>query len=286
MFYKNGCLSMSLDGIVLRPVGVVRSEVKERGDMPIRGVNAELQVFEEYEAALRGLDGNTHLLLLCWLHEADRSVLKAVPRKISADLPEQGVFSMRSPSRPNPISVTVVKLLRRYGRHIFASGVDVIDGTPILDIKPYQAGMDCVFSAKNPDRTQKIKKMLPAEYKDSLVHEALNYHGERCIGLALAVRMAMVASLMLGTDLRNENISIIIGKNHCVSDSLIGITGARLGNGRLLYNLRPKLKQSRGDSYSIFNDEKTIVFNIKKFMKDFGGVLECDVNDLFDIEII
>jgi tRNA-Thr(GGU) m(6)t(6)A37 methyltransferase TsaA len=277
---------MSLDDVVLKPVGVVRSEIKARGDMPARGVNAELQIFEGYEAALQGLDGNTHLILLCWLHEADRSVLKAVPRKISASLPEQGVFSLRSPSRPNPISVTVVKLLRRYGRYLFASGVDVVDGTPILDIKPYQAGMDCIFSAKNPDRSQKIKKMLPSEYKDSLVHEALNYHGERCIGLALAVRMAMVANLMLGSDLRNEGVCIIIGKNHCVSDSLIGITGARLGNGRLLYNLRPKLKQSRGDSYSIFNEEKTIIFNIKKFLKDFNGVLECDVNDLFDIEIV
>ncbi|HTX43573.1 MAG TPA: tRNA (N6-threonylcarbamoyladenosine(37)-N6)-methyltransferase TrmO [Methanocella sp.] len=277
---------MSLDDVLLKPVGVVRSEIKERSDMPIRGVNAELQIFEEYEAALQGLDGNTHLILLCWLHEADRDVLKAVPRKISPNLPEQGVFSLRSPSRPNPISVTVVKLLRRYGRHIFASGVDVVDGTPILDIKPYQAGMDCIFSAKNPDRTQKIKKMLPADYKDSLVHEALNYHGERCIGVALAVRMAMVANLMLGCDLRNEGVGIIIGKNHCVSDSLIGITGARLGNGRLLYNLRPKLKQSRGDSYSIFNEEKTIVLNLKKFLKDFDGVLDCDVNDLFDIEVI
>ena len=286
MFYKNGVRLMSLGEMVLRPVGVVRSEISAPADMPVRGVSAELQIFEGYEEALYGLDGNTHLILLCWLHEADRSVLKAVPRKISPGLPEQGVFSLRSPSRPNPISVTVVKLLRRYGRHLYASGVDVVDGTPILDIKPYQAGMDCIFSAKNPDRTQKIKKMLPAEYKDSLVHEALNYHGERCIGLALAVRMAMVANLMLGSDLRNESVCIIIGKNHCVSDSLIGITGARLGNGRLLYNLRPKLKQARGDSYSIFNEDKTIVFNIKKFMKDFGGVLECDVNDIFDIEII
>lgn len=272
--------------MILDPVGVVHSPVRSREDMPVRGVSAELEIYELYSDAISGIDGNSHLILLCWLHEADRGVLKAVPRKISSSLPEQGVFSMRSPARPNPISVTVVKLHRRYGRYLFVSGLDVIDRTPILDIKPYQAGMDCIFSAQNPDRTQKIKKMLPREYKESLVHEALNFHGERCIGLALAVRMAIVANMMLGHDLRSDDIGVIIGKNHCISDSLIGITGARLGSGRLLYNLRPKLKQSGVDSYSIFSPEKTIVFRMRKFMKDFDGILECDVNDLFDIDVI
>lgn len=270
----------------LKPIGIVHSSIKARDDMPVGGVDAEIEILEEYEPAIMGIDGNTHLIILCWLHEADRSVLRAVPRKISTSLPEQGVFSLRSPARPNPISVTVVKVLRHFGRYFFVSGLDVIDGTPVLDIKPYQAGMDCIFSARNPDRTQKIKKMLPQDYKDGLIHEALNFHGERCTGLALAVRMAMVANLMLGSDLRNDNIGIIIGKNPCVSDSLIGMTGARLGTGRLLYNIRPKLKQSHSDSYSIFNEEKTIVFKFKRFMKDFEGILECDVNDLFDIEVI
>ena len=275
-----------LETMMLKPVGVVHSPIQAREDMPIRGVMAEVEIFEEYASALAGIDGNTHLILLCWLHEADRSVLKAVPRKISASLPEQGVFALRSPARPNPISVTTVKLERHYGRYLFVSGLDVIDATPILDIKPYQAGMDCIFSARNPDRTEKIKKMPPGEYKESLIHEALNYHGERCTGLALAVRMAMAANLMLGRDLRGEDVGVIIGKNHCISDSLIGITGAKLGNGRLLYNLRPKLKQSGADSYSIFSQEKTIIFKLKKFMKDFDGIMDSDANDLFDIEVI
>ncbi len=269
----------------LKPIGVVRSEIKAREKMPVQGVNAEIEIFEEYAEALMGIDGNTHIILLCWLHEADRTVLKAVPRKISESLPAQGVFSLRSPARPNPVSVTVVKIYRRYGRHLFLSGVDTIDGTPVIDIKPYQTGWDCVFSAKNPDRTLKIKKMMPQDYKESLVREAINFHGEKCTGLAIAVRMGTVANLMLGVDLRNDDIGIIIGKNPCISDALIGITGARLGNGRLLYNLRPKLKIT-GDSYSIYNHEKTLIFKLKKFMKDFDGILECDVNDLFDIEIV
>jgi len=269
----------------LKQIGVVRSEIEKRDDMPVGGVNAQIEIFDEFAPALAGIDGNTHIILLCWLHEADRNVLKAVPRKISESLPEQGVFSLRSPARPNPISVTVARIHRRYGKYLFLANVDVIDGTPVLDIKPYQAGWDCVFSAKNPDRSQKIKKMMPQGYKESLVREALNYHGERCTGLAIAVRMGTVANLMLGCDLRNDDVGIIIGKNPCISDALIGITGARLGNGRLLFNLRPKQKVT-AESYSIFNQEKTIIFKLKKFMKDFDGILESDVNDLFEIEII
>ncbi len=268
----------------LKPIGVVRSKIRVKDDMPIQGVDAEIEILEEYATALDGVEWNTHLLVLCWLHEADRSVLRAAPRKISRDLPEKGVFSMRSPSRPNPISVTPVKIQRRFGRFIFVSGMDVIDGTPVLDIKPYQVGSDCIFSAKNPDRNEKNKKMKPGDYKASLVREGLNYHGEQCIGLAVAVRMAMVASIALDTDMRNDEVGILIGKNPCISDSLIGITGARLGSGRLLFNLRPKLMTS--DSYSIFNQEKTVIFKLKRFLKSYYDVLECDANDLFDIEII
>ena len=269
----------------LKPIGVVRSKISVKDDMPIQGVDAEIEIFEEYAAALDGVEWNTHLLVLCWLHEADRSVLKAAPRKISRDLPEKGVFSMRSPSRPNPISVTPVKIQRRFGRFLFVSNLDTIDGTPVLDIKPYQAGWDCIFSAKNPDRNEKNKKMKPGDYMASLVREGLNYHGEQCIGLAVAVRMAMVASIALDSDMRNDDVGILIGKNPCISDSLIGITGARLGTGRLLFNLRPKLKMT-SDSYSIFNQEKTVIFKIKRFLKSYNDVLECDANDLFDIEII
>lgn len=269
----------------LKTIGTVHSSIKSRENMPVQGIDAVVEIFEEYSEGLAGIDGNSHIFVICWLHEADRTVLKAVPRKISPGLPEQGVFSMRSPSRPNPVSITVARLQSRAGRLLYVSNLDAIDGTPVIDIKPYQAGWDCIFSAKNSDRTDKIKKMMPDDYKESLVREAMNYHGEKCVGLALAVRMAMVASYALDCDMRRSDVSIIIGKNSCISDSLIGITGARLGTGRLLYNLSPKLTL-KNDSYSIFNDEKTVVFKIKKFMKDFNTILDCDANDLFNIDVL
>ncbi|WP_369423878.1 tRNA (N6-threonylcarbamoyladenosine(37)-N6)-methyltransferase TrmO [Methanooceanicella nereidis] len=267
------------------PVGTVHSVIKLKDDMPVQGVTADIEVFMEYVDAMEGIEDYSHLFILSWLHEADRDVLKATPRKISPELPEKGIFSMRSPSRPNPIALTPVTLLGRSGRFLHVSNMDVIDGTPVLDIKPYHAGWDCIFSARNPDKTEKIKKMMPKDLKESFKREAFNYHGELCIGLAVAVRMAMVANQALETDLRVENVGIVIGKNPCISDSLIGITGARLGTHRLLYNLNPKITMAN-DSYSIFNDKKTIIFKLKRFMKDFFGVLECDANDLFNIEVI
>ncbi|CVK34129.1 tRNA (N6-threonylcarbamoyladenosine(37)-N6)-methyltransferase TrmO [Methanoculleus bourgensis] len=172
--------------------------------MPVQGVEAEIEVFPDYAGALSGVEENSHLILICWLHEADRAVLKAVARKVSRDLPEKGVFSLRSPERPNPLSVSVVRLRGlREGRFLELENVDVIDGTPVVDIKPYQTGWDCVFSATGHDRTEKIEKMGPGEYREGLIREAVNYHGELCPGVAAAVRVAEAATRILRRDLRH-----------------------------------------------------------------------------------
>ncbi len=85
------------------PIGIVHSGIRSRSDMPVQGVDADIEVFPDYAAALDGIGESSHLILICWLHEADRNVLKAVARKVSVDLPERGVFSLRSPVRPNPL---------------------------------------------------------------------------------------------------------------------------------------------------------------------------------------
>ena len=268
----------------LEPIGIVHSPIRDRRDMPLQGVEAEIEVFREYEDGLSGIEENSHLFVVCWLDKAERDVLKVTPRKYSTDLPMRGVFAIRTPVRPNPVSITTAKLVKRSARLLTVSFLDAINGTPVIDLKPYEPGWDCVFSATRRDRYDSIKKMLPAEYHEDLVRQAVNYHGELCQGLAMAVRMAVFATRTLHKDLRNPDVCILIGKNSCVSDSLIGIIGARLGNKRLFYNLNPKLRMM--DSYSIYNADRTIVFRIKKFMKDYNGIMDCDINDLFEIEVI
>jgi tRNA-Thr(GGU) m(6)t(6)A37 methyltransferase TsaA len=126
-----------------RPVGIVRSPFRTREDIPV-GRNAApdgfdditgtIEVFAEFEAGLADIDGFSHLFVIFAFHEADGAKLVSKP---PFDDRRHGVFAMRSPHRPNPIGLTVVRLLGRDGRVLKVAGLDMIDGTPVLDIKPY-----------------------------------------------------------------------------------------------------------------------------------------------------
>ena len=246
--------------------------------MPVQGVAAEIEIFPDYASALSGIEENSHLILICWLHEADRTVLEAVARKVSPDLPRKGVFSLRSPERPNPLSVSVVRLRGvRGGRILELENVDVIDKTPVIDIKPYQTGWDCVFSATGHDRTEKIEKMEPGGYREGLIREAVNYHGELCPGAAIAVRIAEAATRILRRDLRHPQIVVTIGADPCIADALIGITGARPGNHRL---------ECSGESRYIFAcPGVAVIFHLRTIPGSVDAVFACDEAVLFDCEI-
>lgn len=224
-----------MNDLHLVPVGVIHSPVKSPKEMPSLGVDGEIELFPFYADALGGIEGHSHLFVIGWMNRADRTVQKAVPRKISPDLPEKGVFAIRSPSRPNPVSLTVVQLRGvREGRMLEVSFLDLIEGTPVIDLKPYQPGTDCVFSARSPDRSGKIGKIAMERYRDDLIREAVCFHGEYCPAVAVAVRMMVVATCSLGGDLTRDEITCSIGPDPCINDALMGITGARFGNGRLL----------------------------------------------------
>jgi tRNA-Thr(GGU) m(6)t(6)A37 methyltransferase TsaA len=123
----------------LRPIGVVHSPFTDRAEIP-RGPGAKheaegiLEVRPDLEAGLTDIEGFSHLYVLWVFHKADRSELLGTP---PTDDRPHGVFATRAPYRPNPIGLTVVRLLRREGNRLTVRGVDMLDGTPILDIKPY-----------------------------------------------------------------------------------------------------------------------------------------------------
>lgn len=131
---------MSDSSVTLRPIGVVRSPYTESAQIP-KGAGAKhdaegvLELSPDLEAGLTDIEGFSHLFVL-WIF--DRSTdwdLMAHP-PIDEQRPH-GVFSTRSPRRPNPIGLTVVRLLRREGSRLHVRGVDMLDGTPIVDLKPY-----------------------------------------------------------------------------------------------------------------------------------------------------
>jgi tRNA-Thr(GGU) m(6)t(6)A37 methyltransferase TsaA len=128
-----------LGTFVMRPIGTVRSPYRDTAQVP-RGKGAEhhaegvLEVVPELEAGLTDIEGFSHLYVLWVFDRSEGYGLSATP---PTDTRPHGVFATRSPRRPNPIGLTVVRLLRREGRKLHVRGVDMVDGTPMLDIKPY-----------------------------------------------------------------------------------------------------------------------------------------------------
>lgn len=131
--------------IELVPIGYVRSPYKERRDAPRQGRLsdgiAEIIIDEKYLAGLDDITTRPHLIVLLWFDRADRSVLRATPPGEST---EHGVFSIRSPDRPNPVAFSLVDLIGQKGNILRVRGLDALDGTPVIDIKPFFPDIDCV----------------------------------------------------------------------------------------------------------------------------------------------
>jgi tRNA-Thr(GGU) m(6)t(6)A37 methyltransferase TsaA len=132
-------------GFELRPIGHVSSELTSRADAPRQGdegaPDAMLVLDPAVQAGLDGLTVGDDLVVLTWLHQADRRALSVHPRG-DRDRPAQGVFTTRSPDRPNPIGLHRVRVLAVDGGQLRVSGLEAIDGTPIVDLKPVLDAVD------------------------------------------------------------------------------------------------------------------------------------------------
>jgi tRNA-Thr(GGU) m(6)t(6)A37 methyltransferase TsaA len=123
------------------PIGTVRSPYTATREIP-KGLGAEhreegtIEILPEYEAGLQDIEGFSHLYVL-WVFDRAGALPPTWVGKPPADDRPHGVFATRSPRRPNPLALTTVELLRREGRILFVRGVDMLDGTPVLDLKPY-----------------------------------------------------------------------------------------------------------------------------------------------------
>ncbi len=137
-------MSAGPDVLTLRPVAWMRTPYADAGAIP-RGPGAEhraegwVEVREDLEAGLQDIEGFSHLILVWAFHLSTGFDLVVTP---PTDDRPHGVFGTRSPRRPNPIGLTVVALLGREGPRLHVRGVDMVDATPVLDIKPYLSGID------------------------------------------------------------------------------------------------------------------------------------------------
>lgn len=137
-------LEISKTSLRLSPIGTIRTPFREPTGTPIQPSRAasapgQIHLHEEYRQALKDLAGFERIWLIYWLHKAIGPKLQVIP---FLDTVERGVFATRSPARPNPIGLSAVRLVRVEGLIIDVEGVDIVDGTPLLDIKPYVSEFD------------------------------------------------------------------------------------------------------------------------------------------------
>jgi tRNA (adenine37-N6)-methyltransferase len=127
----------------MKPVGVIHSPFTDKATTPIQPVRSQargrVEVYPEYAEGLEGLEGFSHIILLYAFHCSEGYALRVTP---FLDDKQHGLFATRHPCRPNPIGLSIVRLLKRDGNLLEIEGVDVLDQTPLLDIKPYVPDFD------------------------------------------------------------------------------------------------------------------------------------------------
>jgi tRNA-Thr(GGU) m(6)t(6)A37 methyltransferase TsaA len=133
-------------------IGVVYNEVKEPIDEGWGKIESEIVLDETFADGLDGIETFSHLLILYWMHRAAEAEPVRMRRRPQGrtDMPEVGIFAQRARHRPNPIGVTAVRLLRRDRNRLVVRGLDAINGTPVVDVKPYVPAYDAVDSPTVP----------------------------------------------------------------------------------------------------------------------------------------
>ena len=150
-----------MNEIKYKQIGIIHSPFKEPKGTPIQpeaaqGIEGTVEVFQEYAAGLKDLDGFSHIMLIYHFHLSKESSLKVKP---FMDDQTHGVFSTRAPNRPNPIGISVVQLVKIEGNILHVKDVDIVDGTPLLDIKPYVPEFDIRDARKKGWLEKNVRKL-------------------------------------------------------------------------------------------------------------------------------
>lgn len=135
---------MQNENITIRPIGILHSPFKQIDDMPIQpagaiGIRGSLEIAPEYEKGLADLDGFSHIILIYYFHQVTGYQLSVTP---FLDSVPRGIFSTRAPTRPNPIGISIVQLISVQDNILELENIDILDRTPVIDIKPYIPAFD------------------------------------------------------------------------------------------------------------------------------------------------
>ncbi len=137
-------MNPSISKIELKPIGVIHSSLKKYVKVPVQPkfskVEGIIELFPEYKDGLKDLEGFEYILCIVYLHLVKQPVPLQSPTHWDSDL--YGVFAIRSPRRPNPIGLSVLKLLKIEDNKLYVKNLDFVEGTPVLDIKPFIPSID------------------------------------------------------------------------------------------------------------------------------------------------
>jgi tRNA-Thr(GGU) m(6)t(6)A37 methyltransferase TsaA len=153
--------------IVFEPIGLVRNNYPP-GQKPLtwQGTASRIEIAPRWTAALEGLEGFSHINVLCYLHMMhNEDPVLQIRSQGNPKMPLVGFFSTRTPLRPNPISMTIVRLIERQENVLYVRNLDMFDGTPILDIKPYLTRGDCHPEATGPEWIYRLWAIHDAQRK-------------------------------------------------------------------------------------------------------------------------
>ena len=161
--------------VLLKPVGIVHTDASdEEVKHSYFGVKGYIEVYPEYEEGLDGIEDFSHIIVIAYLHKVtseQRKVLKVRHRGLKRfgikieDLPLIGVFCTDSPHRPNPIALSILKLTKRVGRKLYVEGLDLFNGTPVLDIKAYTPER-CVENPRTPWWYRELSRRVEEVFKE------------------------------------------------------------------------------------------------------------------------
>jgi len=262
----------------LLPIGVVKSA--KTADMPYEPFYcpAEIEIKKELLPALKRLEENSHIWVICLYTPRRNQKLQSTPNHIDPNLDSFGILALRSPHHPNPIALTLARLKKVVENIIYVENLDAYNGTPVLDIKPYYEH-DIIFSPTMP----LIRHQDKAKRQAALWNLALNHHQEGCPGASLAVKMVLLLENM-GLNIQDKALSLFVTGDSCLADTLQGLCRARLANpARFTYQEDREGGKTR--CCWLYQKQNTTISVREDIPKDTQMILAASAEDLFFIEI-
>jgi tRNA (adenine37-N6)-methyltransferase len=149
-----------MNNVTLKVIGYVESSVKEQTDDLWGKVEARVVLHPDYCRGLKGIEQFSHAIIVTFLHEARFDPPKHIVRRPRGldSMPEVGIFAQRAKDRPNPLGITAVSIVRIESGVLVVRGLDAINGTPVIEVKPYYPAYDCVMNASVPDWVDRLMK--------------------------------------------------------------------------------------------------------------------------------